>query len=113
MTTTATVKWPNGPADHQAPAHATTQEVTITNSLTIFEPAIATANVTMNVTVDSEVKKGALLLVKFKTTGTETLTFGTGIEGVLITGSAGKTRTKLFMYTGTNFDAVGFVELID
>lgn len=106
-TTAATISFPFGPADHQQPAHDTTQALTCNSTLTIFEPAIATANVTVNVTAGEQLIKGSRLLVVFKTTATETLTFGTGIDGILITGVAGKTKTKEFVYTGSIFVAVG------
>jgi hypothetical protein len=100
------ISHPFGMADVQAPAHAVTQNITVTNQgMTIFRPAIATANVAVNVTADAALEAGAQLLVVFKTTATETLTFGNGIDGILITGVAGKTKTKLFAYDGTIFIA--------
>jgi hypothetical protein len=107
------IRYPFGAADVQTPVHAATQNVTITDGFTVLAPAIATANVTLNITADDELEAGALLLVKFKTTATETLTFGAGIDSAVITGVAGKTQCQLFVYDGTTFVAAGAKQQID
>jgi|ADGO01.1.fsa_nt_gi hypothetical protein len=107
------INYPFGEVDHQTPDHTATHEVTISNAVTIFEPAEATENITINLTIDPGVNEGALLLCKIKTQGTETTTFGTNMLGAGLTGVAGKTLTKAFMFTGTTFDAIGAFEQID
>jgi hypothetical protein len=97
------VNYPFGDCDYKNPAHAAAQAVTITEQMTILEPAIATANVTLNLTIDAQVKRGAMLIVKFKTTATETLTFGTGCDSAVITGVAGKTQVQALVFDGTLF----------
>ncbi len=99
----ANEKYPFGNADHQQPAYAATITVDIVNSKTIIEPAILTGNLTLNVNAHSEQQVGDEVIVKVKTTATETTTFGSGINGVALVGVAGKTKTKLFVYDGSNF----------
>jgi len=101
----ANQRYPFGKADHVTPAYAAAITVAISNSKTIIEPAILTGNLTLNVTPDPEQLEGDELTVKIKTTGTEVTTFGTGIDGIAITGTAGKTKTKTFVFDGTNFIA--------
>lgn len=106
-TSTAQIKFPFGLADVQTPAYAATQAITITDALTILRPAIATGATTLNITTDANVPTGALLFVVWLATATEVLTFGTAIDGIVITGVAGKTKTKLFVYDGAVWIAVG------
>jgi hypothetical protein len=107
------VLWPFGAADVQTPAFAATIAVDIKDRMTILAPAILTGNTTLNLTVDPELTAGALLLVKVKTTATETTTFGTGIDSAVVTGAAGKTWTQLFVYDGALFVPAGTKQQID
>lgn len=102
-TTQATIKHPFGAADLQQPAYAATLAVTITNNFTILDPAILTGNMTINLTIDSEVDAGAILLCELTTTATEVTTFGTGFTSPTLTGVAGKTKVMAFYYDGTSF----------
>jgi len=88
-------------------ADASNDAVTITAQETIITTATMTANATLDLTVDSEVKAGAKVYLILKTNGTETFAFGTGIEAPTITGVAGKTQTQGFVYNGTNFYPLG------
>lgn len=101
--TTPSVSWPFGEADLQQPAYAATLAVTITNQLTILDPAILTGNMTINLTLEQTVRKGAMLLCELTTTATEVTTFGTGFTSPTLTGVAGKTKIMMFMYDGTTF----------
>ena len=67
----------------------------------------------MNLTIDTGVNIGAQLLVVWLTTGTEILTFGTGITAPTITGVAGKTHTQHFIFDGSAFLPVGTDVQID
>lgn len=108
------VVFPFGPADHPTGLAATGAiALTISNQFTIIEPPILTGNATINLTIDPTMEEGSIILVKVKTTATETTTFGTGFKGAGLTGTAGKTKTKLFVFTGATFDAIGAVEQID
>lgn len=62
-----------------------------------------TGNATLDLTLSSELRAGAKLHLKVKTTATETFTFGTGIDAPTVTGVAGKTWTQSFWYDGTIF----------
>ena len=99
------IKWPFGEADSKELTATGAQALTIDDNMTIIDGTTveATGNRTLNLTIDSEVKAGAKLLLKSKTNGTETTIFGTGITSVTITGVAGKTKTQGFTYDGTVF----------
>lgn len=97
------ISYPFGPADVQAPAYAATLAVTITNRMTIFDPAILTGNLTINLTIDPEVKAGAELFCEITATGTEVTTFGTGFTAPTVTGVAGKTKCIEFRYDGVTY----------
>jgi hypothetical protein len=88
-------------------AATTTAAITIAAQETIITTETMTGNCTLNLTVSAEVKAGAKLFLILKTNGTETFTFGTAIEGPVITGAAGKTATQGFVYNGTNFYPMG------
>lgn len=103
MTTIGEVSYPFGPADLQQPAYAATLAVTIENQFTILDPAILTGNMTINLTLDQGVRKGAVLLCEITTTATEVTTFGTGFTSPTLTGVAGKTKVMQFIYDGTTF----------
>jgi len=109
----AVIRAPFGATDVQEPAFLATQAITITNDDTLFAPAIATGAVTLNLTIDSGVNTGATLLVKWLATGTEILTFGTGITSPAITGVAGTTHTQTFTFDGSGFVAQGADQQID
>lgn len=105
---------PFGAADVQTPAYSATLAVTVTNQLTILEPAILTGDCTLNVTIDSQVKAGAvLLLVQAATTDGMDVTFGTGIDAPNLVGVTGKTKSQSFMYDGVSFKAMGAMVQLD
>lgn len=107
------INWPFGPAVHEKPAYAPTIALTIKNQRTIIEPAILTGNLVLDLTIDSQVQKGAIVDLIIKTTATETITLGTGIDGPPMVGVAGKTRTQSFFYDGTSFKPCGTSVQID
>jgi len=99
------IKHPFGAAATLPLSATGAQALTIDNDLTVIDGVTteATGNRTLNLTVDSEIKAGAKILMKSKTNGTETTIFGTGITAPTITGVAGKTKTQQFTYDGTAF----------
>ena len=107
------INWPQGEADKQELAFSATQAVTVKNMMTILNFAILTGACTLNLTIDSQVRKGALLKVIVPATATEVLTLGTGIDGPVIQGVAGKTKTQGFFYDGTSFKPDGTSVQID
>jgi len=96
--------WAAAPTDLALTATGA-QALTIDNYFTIVDGVTveATGNRTLNLTLSSELEKGARLFVKSKTNGTETTIFGTGITSATITGVAGKTKTQSFTYDGSAF----------
>lgn len=107
------INWPFGPAAHEKPAYTATIALTIKNQRTIIEPAILTGNLTLDLTIDSQVQKGAIIDLTIKTTATETTTLGTGIDGPAVVGVAGKTWTQSFFYDGVSFKPCGAKIQID
>jgi len=107
------VAWPAGSADLQQPAYAATLAVTITDQLTILDPAILTGAMTINLTIAAGVRAGAIILTEITTTATEVATFGTGFTAPTQTGVAGKTKCAMFMYDGVTFKVVGTPIQID
>ena len=108
------INWPQGEADLQELAYAAVQAVTITNMLTYLVLAILTGDTTLNLTIDAQVRVGALLMIEVPATANaDDLTLGTGIDAPAIVGVAGKTKTQLFMYNGTKFVPAGAIVQID
>ncbi len=111
-----TLKYPFGVAPAAIALTATgTQAVTIVNALTFIDGVTveATGNLTLDLTIGSEVPTGAILHIASKTNGSETLTFGTGITDVTNTGSAGKTFAGAYIYNGTTFYPMGEFQEVD
>ena len=111
----ATIKYPTGSAETLTLSATGAQALTINNSVTVIDGVTnsATGNRTINLTVNGEIKAGAKILVKVKTTGTQTTTFGTGFTAPVITGVAGKTFTQGFSYDGTTFYPDGTAVQVD
>jgi hypothetical protein len=112
--TEAIISYPHGAADLQTPAYAATQALTISNECTILSFAILTGDTTLNLTINSTIRKGAtLLIVAPATTNGDDITLGTGIDGPNIVGVTGKTKTQGFIYDGTSFKPMGASVQID
>jgi hypothetical protein len=109
------VRYPFGLADTTALSATGAQAISIENDLTILDgvTTIATGNRTLNLTIGADIKPGARIVVKSKTTGTETTIAGTGIIMPTITGAAGKTKVTELVYDGTNFINTGTPIQID
>ena len=99
------IRYPFGLADTKELSNTGAQALAIDDDFTIIDGVTVegSGNRTLDLTVNSEVKAGAKLLLKAKTAGTQTTIFGTGITAPTITGVAGKTKTQGFTYDGTNF----------
>lgn len=108
------IKWPFGEPDVQAPAYAAVIAVTIRNFLTFLNFAQLTGDATLNLTIDAEVRKGAIIvvLVPASTNGFD-LTLGTGIDGPDIVGVTAKNKSQSFIYDGTSFKPFGASVQID
>lgn len=109
------IKWPFGLGETLVLSATGAQALSIDDNLTIIDGVTveATANRTLDLTIDSEISLGARLLVKTKTNGTEDTIFGTGITSVTVTGAAGKTFSQGFTYDGTVFTPDGTSVQID
>jgi hypothetical protein len=100
----ATINNPFGAAATLTIAATGTTAATISNNETVVSSLTTlTGNGTLDLTLSSELKAGAQLHIKVKTTATETFTFGTGIDAPTVTGVAGKTWCQSFWYDGTVF----------
>ena len=108
------INYPAGVVDTLTIAATGTTAATISNQMTVVTslPTL-TGNATLDLTLSSELKAGAMLTLKVKTTATETFTFGTGIDAPVVTGVAGKTWCQAFWYDGTIFLPCGAKIQID
>lgn len=111
----STIKSPFGAADSQALSATGAQAITITNQLTYLDGVTtqATGNRTINLTIDSQVKLGARIILASKTAATETTIAGTGMTMPTTTGVAGKTKVLELYYNGTAFVALAVGYQID
>lgn len=107
------INWPFGKADKQTLAFAAAQNITIKNQLTILDFASLTGACTLNLTLDSQVQEGAIVLLKVPASGLFDLTLGTAIDGPNIIGAAGKTKTQAFQNIGGVFVPMGASVQID
>ena len=109
------VKWPVGDADEQALSATGAQALTIDDDMTIIDGVtIEGSGVrTIDLTITTGVKKGAMLLIKTKTAGTQNTVFGTGITAPTFAGVAGKTFTQGFKFDGSVFLPDGAAVQID
>ena len=95
------VKWPFGKADVVSLTATGNQAVDIYNNLTIVDGA--TGARTLNLAISKDVEPGARLVVKTRTTATESLTPGEGMAGKATAGVAGKTKVAEYVYDGEKF----------
>lgn len=111
----ANIKSPFGAAQAVALSATGAQAISIVSNLTVVDgvTTIATGNRTLNLTISTEVAIGARLILKNKTTGTETSVPGTGMTGPTITGVAGKTFMCEYFYDGSTFKPVAAAVQID
>ncbi len=111
----AKLKWPFGLGETLVLTATGAQVLAIDDNLIIIDGVTveATADRTLDLTIDPEIKLGAMLLVKSKTNGSEDTIFGTGITAPTITGVAGKTFTQGFKFDGTTFLPEGLSVQID
>lgn len=102
---TKRIMFPFGAADAQTPAYAAALALTITNQLTHVTLSNAmSGGMTVNLTIDSEVKRGARLILTAASDGTaRTITPGTGMLGTAEAGVISKTKQLVFEYNGTAF----------
>jgi hypothetical protein len=107
------VDFPWGKADEQNLAAGANIAATITNAMTVLTIAILTVNANLKLAINRKLPVGSQLLVKWSTTGTETLAFGTAIDSATVTGVAGKNRAQGFIYDGVSFKPMGAAVQID
>ena len=110
-----TIKFPMGEATEVALSATGAQAITISNDLTIIDGVTtqATGNRTLDITVSAGIVKGAKVLIKTKTAGTESTIYGTAITSANLVGAAGKTFSQEYTFDGTNFLPTGEAEQID
>lgn len=100
--------WPYGASTALSPGVGGTTAVTVSNNMNhVASIPTLTANLNFSVTVNSQIKPGAVILLTIKTTSTETTTFSGAIVAPVVTGVAGKTWSQGFIYNGTNFYPCG------
>jgi hypothetical protein len=99
------VRYPFGPADEKVLTATGAQALTIVDGLTLVDGVSvpATAERTLNLTLDADLPKGARLVIRTKTDATENTVFGTGITGTTYAGVLGKTLTRTATFDGVEF----------
>lgn len=112
---TRNIEWPVGAASTALMDNGGAQAITISDMYTYIDGVTteATSNRTINLTITSGVRKGAIIMMESKTNGSETTVFGTNITSATLTGSSGKTKAQAFRYNGTAFLPVGTAQQID
>jgi hypothetical protein len=94
-------------SEKQTLTPAATSAVTVKQFITIldYSATAMTAAMTINLTIHSQVTRGALLQVVTKSDGTaRTVTWGTGFTMATgLAGQASKTKVMNFIYNGTTF----------
>jgi hypothetical protein len=90
-------------SDKQEPAFAATLAVTVKQMDTFLQPGVLTGDMTINLTLDAQLTKGAKLHVKLKesaNTADRTVTLGTGFDAdasdVVVTKATSEFRTFIF-----------------
>jgi hypothetical protein len=111
----AKVRWPFGEASSVALSATGDQAIAVDNDLTVVDgvTTVATGARTINLTIPDDIKAGARLIVKTKTTGVEDTVFGTGCIAPTYAGVAGKTKVCELVYDGTQFVPVAVAFQID
>ena len=94
--------------DKQSPDYAATLAVDVKQMETFLQPGALTGNVTINLTIDSQVTKGAKLHLKVKESANSadrTVTLGDGFDADAtdITVVKATTVCKTFVYDGSAF----------
>lgn len=106
--------WPNGYSTPLVLSAGAASSFTIANNMNhVASITTLTASTTLSLTVNAQLKPGAIILLAVKTTSTETTTFTGAIIAPVVTGVAGKTWTQAFIYNGTNFYPCGAKIQID
>ena len=100
------IKFPFGASEAITPAYAAAIAVDVADTKTILTPATLTGNMTINLSIDSEVVAGSELIVIATADSSErTVTFGTGFsagtDNLVIGGTL--TKTASFIFNGTSF----------
>lgn len=114
MAATQVISYPAGNADVQTPAYLATLPVSITNLMTIINPAVLTGAMTVNLTIDQGIKAGArIVFTALSDTTARTVTFGTGFKSPTLAGVISKTKSIEFVYDGTTFNATSVGVQID
>jgi len=92
--------------EKQTPDYAATLAVTVKQRDSFLQPAQLTGNMTINLTIDSQVTPGARLYLKVEADSTErTVTLGTGFDADAsdITVALSTVVCKTFVYDGTAY----------
>lgn len=100
------IRQPFGATDNQSPSYGATITCTINNDKTIITPATLTGNVTINLSINSEIGAGAEIILISTADGMQrTITLGTGFNtstpNLVI--PATTTMTANYIYSGTEF----------
>lgn len=103
-----TIRYPFGSATSLTPSYDDTLAVSVTNTFVYIKPATLTGNTRIDLTIASDIKVGAFLMVEMTsdTTGRNTV-FGNGFTCPTLSGTASKTKAVLFVFNGTSYIPAG------
>lgn len=88
----------------QAPAYGAILAVTVKQMETFLQPGTLTGAVTINLTLDAQLTRGAKLYLKATADATNrVVTFGAGFTATAITVTANTTFNRTFVFDGTTF----------
>ncbi len=88
----------------QSPAYGAVLAVTVKQMETFLQPGLLTGAVTINLTPDAQLTRGAKLYLKATADGTNrVITFGAGFTATAVTVTANTTFTRAFVFDGTTF----------
>ncbi|MDX2304616.1 MAG: hypothetical protein NW226_17540 [Microscillaceae bacterium] len=109
------VNWPFGEADIQEPNAAAVLAVTVKNTMTIVKCKTAmAADMTVNVTLHTELKRGAILQIIAASDATaRAVTYGDNMNAPATAGTISKTKAQTLVFDGTAFNAIGTAVQID
>jgi hypothetical protein len=108
------VDWPFGEADVFTPTVAANIAQAVKKRNSIINLGTLDQNVTLNLTLHPELKKGALLTLVAKSDETARgVTLGTGFLGPAMAGTINKTKSMPFVFDGSKFVATSVATTLD
>jgi len=89
-----------------------TAAATVFNNMTILDLGTLDTAITLNITLETGIRTGAICIVKAASDATSgrNVTFGSGATAAVLSGTTSKTKTAWLVYDGTEFIGVGQID---